>query len=267
MNESTTARVQQIVSDSLIVSITGHVATFEVTRGPENYFDAELLRDIADQAQRVQSDAGARAIVLCSRGKHFCAGANFHEGALRDDRARAARDVYEQGIRLFEIGIPIVAAVQGAAVGGGLGLACAADLRVASSRSRFQANFASLGFHHGFGLSVTLPRIVGDQRALDLLVTSRRLGGEEAYALGLVDRLADDGEERIVAASLAADIAALAPLAVRSIKRTLRRGSLDDVRAALDIELSEQADLWETNDSTIGIAAARARQVPIFKGD
>jgi enoyl-CoA hydratase/carnithine racemase len=182
------------------------------------------------------------------------------------DRDQASAEIYRQGIRLFELELPIIAAVQGSAVGGGLGLACAADFRVASSASRFHANFAALGFHHGFALSVTLPRIVGAQPALELLLTARRIDGVQAHAMGLVDRLADPGHELTGAQSLASEIAAGAPLAVRSIKQTLRGELVAQASAALDRELQEQQRLWRTQDSRIGIAANLARTVPEFTG-
>src|SRR6202030_4695081 len=115
--------------------------------------------------------------------KHFCAGANF----AGDTPAEG--DLYEQAVRLFAAGLPLVAAVQGAAVGGGLGVALSADFRVATPETRFSANFARLGIHHGFGITVTLPLVVGHQRALEMLYTGDRLGGEQAHAIGLCDRL------------------------------------------------------------------------------
>jgi enoyl-CoA hydratase/carnithine racemase len=253
--------------DDLSVSGTGHVLVIEICRGPANFFDHELLRQIADVAEQAQTGREYRAIVLCSEGKHFCAGANFGSGPLQDDRDQASAELYRQGLRLFALELPVVAAVQGSAVGGGVGLACAADFRVASSASRFHANFSALGFHHGFGLSATLPRIIGPQRALDLLITSRRIHGDEAFSLGLVDRLAEPGSERDAAIALAQEIAAAAPLAVRSIKQTLRGRLADEVRSALARELQEQQRLWLTSDSQVGIAASLARQVPEFTGE
>jgi enoyl-CoA hydratase/carnithine racemase len=250
----------------LSVAVADHVAVMEVQRGPDNYFDQSLLQHIADVGEELAASRQARVILLCSEGRHFCAGANFGAGALRDDRERSAAEVYKQASRLFELELPVVAAVQGSAVGGGLGLACAADFRVASRRSRFHANFSKLGFHHGFGLSVSLPRIVGPQRALELLTTSRRLSGDQAFGMGLVDRLAADGAERDEAHSLAMDIAALAPLAVRSIKETMKAGLANDVRVALGRELQEQRRLWKTEDSKIGIAANLDRATPHFIG-
>ena len=142
------------MSDITVALDDAHVATVEIHRPPANYFDAALIRALADAYEALDADRACRAIVLCSEGKHFCAGANF--GAAASSPADEPRSLYRQALRLFAAATPVVAAVQGAAVGGGLGLALSADFRVASPASRFTANFARLGFHHGFGLSVTL---------------------------------------------------------------------------------------------------------------
>ena len=192
------------------------------------------------------------AIVLCSEGKHFCAGADFSGAAGRVGR-EGGPHLYDVAIRLFEQPLPVVAAVQGAAVGGGLGLALAADFRVATPESRFAANFSQLGFHPGFGLSITLPCLVGQQAALDLLYTGRRIDGATALRIGLCDHLAAGEELRGRAAALAAEIAAAAPLAVRSIRRTLRHSLIDEVRAAMAHERDEQDRLQQTVDFREGV--------------
>jgi enoyl-CoA hydratase/carnithine racemase len=138
---------------------------------------------------------------------------------------------------------------------------------VASEQSRFHANFSALGFHHGFGLTATLPRIVGAQRAHDLLLTSTRIHGARAHEIGLVDRLVRPGQERSGAVELAREIASRAPLAVRAIRGSLRRDLAREVAAALEIELDEQQRLWRTKDSQIGIAASLARTQPTFTGE
>ena len=167
---------------------------------------------------------------------------------------------------MFDAKVPVIAAVQGSAVGGGLGLACAADFRVASLSSRFHANFSVLGFHQGFGLSETLPAIVGSQHAMDLLYTSRRIDGQRAFDIGLVDRLVGEGQLRSEALGWAAEIAAAAPLAVQSIRETLRAPLAERVRVVLERELDQQQKLWGTEDSRIGIAANLARQTAVFTG-
>jgi enoyl-CoA hydratase/carnithine racemase len=174
--------------------------------------------------------------------------------------------IYRHAVRLFRCPLPIVAAVQGAAVGGGLGLALVADFRVASAQSRFSANFNRLGIHPGFGLSVTLPRVVGPQQAALLFYTGRRIGGGEAHAIGLVDVLAEGEGLREAALSLASEIAQSAPLAVMSTRATLRRGLADAVAAATEHELAEQHKQFATEDFAEGVKAMAERRLPMFRG-
>ena len=172
------------MTDLISVQTAGHVAVVEMHRPPNNFFDETLLCELAEALLALNDDREVRSVVMCSEGKHFCAGAQ-----LSGMTAEGIRRVYRQALRLFTARRPVVAAVQGAAVGGGLGLALAADFRVAVPESRFAANFARLGFHQGFGLSVTLPALVGQQRALELLLTGRDVSGSEALEIGLCDRL------------------------------------------------------------------------------
>jgi 2-(1,2-epoxy-1,2-dihydrophenyl)acetyl-CoA isomerase len=153
-----------------------------------------------------------------------------------------------------------------AAVGGGLGVALSADFRVASPDSRFSANFARLGIHHGFGVTVTLPLVVGAQRALELLYTGERVGGEQAHAIGLCDRLVSSDRLREAAVALAEEIAASSPLAVRAIRRTMRGHLADGIREATAREAAEQAKLFATSDFREGVSAAAERRTPRFTG-
>jgi 2-(1,2-epoxy-1,2-dihydrophenyl)acetyl-CoA isomerase len=245
-----------------------HVAVAEIRRPPNNFFDADLIGSLADAYEWAEAEAGARAVVLCSAGKHFCAGADFTgRSSARPVRAGdGVGELYGQAARLFQARLPVVAAVQGAAVGGGLGLACSADFRVASPASRFCANFARLGLHHGFGLSVTLPAIVGQQHAIAMLYTGRNVAGDEAARFGLADLLTDPDELRAAAHGLAAEIAASAPLAVRSIRATQRAGLADRVREAMAAELAEQDQLRRTADFAAGVRASAERRQPTFEG-
>jgi 2-(1,2-epoxy-1,2-dihydrophenyl)acetyl-CoA isomerase len=256
------------------------VGTAEIARPPDNFFDVDLIASLAD-AYAWLDERASRAIVLCSEGKHFCAGADFAGRTAwagpgaggagvgaggAGVGAGGARKLYDEAVRLFRGQLPVVAAVQGAAVGGGLGLACSADFRVASPRARFWANFARLGLHHGFGLTVTLPAIVGQQRALEMLYTGRRVGGEEAARIGLADGLADRLELRAAAYELAAEIAASGPLAVRSIRATMRGDLADRIREATDHEVAEQERLQRTADFAEGVRASAERRSPSFEG-
>ena len=152
------------MSTDVSTSITDHVAIVEIHRPPHNWFDVEVLRGLADAVLALDDDPDTRAIVLCTEGKNFCAGADLSGS----DVIESTSELYASAVRLFSNRKPIVAAVQGAAVGGGFGLTLAADFRVATPQTRFSCNFAKLAFHQGFGISVTLPRVVGQQRALEL---------------------------------------------------------------------------------------------------
>ena len=240
-----------------------YVATIELRRPPNNFFSLEMINGIADGLESLDDDPRCRAAVLCAQGKHFCAGADFSPAGAR----YTTEDLYAAAVRIFRTHTPVVAAVQGAAVGGGLGLALVADFRIAAPEARFSANFARLGFHQGFGLSVTLPRLVGPQVAADLLYTGRRVPGEEAVNLGLADGLADRANLRDAAWGIAREIAMSAPLAVRSIRETLRGDLADQVEAATAHEHREQSRLQQTADFAEGSRAMAERRIPEFRGE
>lgn len=246
-----------------------HVATIEIQRPPNNYFDTLLVASLADAFEALDADANCRTLLLVSKGKNFCAGARLAPAAPSTGagapKNEDGRHLYEHAVRLFSTRKVVVAAIQGAAVGGGLGLALMADFRVACPESRFSANFARLGFHHGFALSVTLPRIVGPQRAAELLYTGRRVGGEEASAIGLCDRIAAGEELRDAARAFASEIAASAPMAVESIRATMRGDLSARAATAMAREKQEQDRLRKTDDFREGVTAMAERRLPRFR--
>ncbi len=248
-------------SDVTVTQHGEHVAVVCLHRPPNNYFDTGLIADVATSYEELDQSGWCRAIVLASEGRHFCAGLDFAGNAGQDIAA-----LYGAALRLFAAPLPVVAAVQGAAIGGGCGLALSADFRVATAQSRFSANFARLGFHHGFALTVTLPAVVGRQAATDLLLTGRRVGGEQARALGLCDRLVDEDDLPAQAIAYADELAAAAPLAVRSIRATLRQGLVEEARSAMERECAEQTRLRESADFAEGVRAAADRRDPSFRG-
>jgi len=247
-----------------------YVATVEVRRPPNNFFSLTMIDSLVDAMRAVDAEPDARAVILCSEGKHFCAGADFGGEGSNDVERRNAdgspRHLYDAAFDLFSTRTPVVAAVQGAAIGGGLGLACFADFRVAAPEARFAANFARLGFHHGFGLSATLPPLVGQQAALELLYTGRRIDGQTAHDMGLADRVVMLSGLRMAAHDLAAEIAGSAPLAVASIRQTMRGDLAAEVKAATDREKHEQDWLRRTNDWREGVKAMAERRPPDFTG-
>lgn len=248
----------------------GHVTLIEIQRPPLNFFDLALIRQIADALDRIDNDPEARAVVLCAQGKAFCAGANFNRPAgFSGDAASGdgtTGDLYREAVRIYANKKPIVAAVQGAAIGGGLGLAVSADFRVTCPEARFAANFTRLGFHPGFGLTITLPELIGRNNAALMFYTSRRVTGEEALRMGLANVLVPQDQVRAEALKLATEIAENSPLGLLSTRATLRAGLADRVKAQTDHELAEQTWLRETEDFKEGIKATEERRPANFKG-
>ena len=247
------------------VSIKQHLAYVEINRPPNNFFDANLIQQIADAYESLDEEDECRVILLKSEGKNFCAGANFGQDEDMLDKSVPYKKLYAQAVRLFRTRKPVIAIVQGAAIGGGLGLALSADFRVACHEARFAANFAKLGFHPGFGSSITLPRVVGVQKAKDMLFTARRVTGEEAFKIGLADKFCSKEKITEEAEQLAMEIASSAPMAVESIRSTLHGNLADQIEQIVDWELSEQVRLQKTEDFKVGIAASLSRETPQFK--
>lgn len=254
----------------IAVETTGHVAVLEIQRPPNNFFDVDLIDAMGDAFEAMDEDANVRALVLAADGKHFCAGANFGNRDEQSRRqARTATDgnpLYSAAVRLFACRKPVIAAVQGAAVGGGFGLAVMPDFRVVCPETRFTANFVKLGFHPGFGLTYTLPRLIGQQRANLMFMTGRRIDGETACEWGLADILTDRDSLRARAMELAQEIAENAPLAVTSVRATLREGVAEAVKRQTDHEFLEQHRLQQTEDHKEGVRAVAERRPGNFKG-
>lgn len=248
---------------AVLVSSEGHVATVLLCRPPHNYVDVAAMTALADALHALDADANCRAVVLISQGKSFCAGADL--SVVREDGPMFDTPLlYGQGMRLFRTRKPIVAAVQGPAIGAGAGLALVADFRIACPASRFSVPFNRLGFHPGFGMSVTLPRLVGQQMSARLFYTGERLGGERMLALGIADELVANDEVMARAQAFAGEIALSAPLAVQSTRETLRRGLADEVQAANAREWEIQRPQFASEDFVEGVTAAAARRNPVF---
>jgi len=254
-------------ADHLSISVQDHVAQLVFHRPPANHVSVELVADLADALLALDKDPAVRASVLASEGKPFCAGADLASPTgIGGSGMGGVSELYDQAIRLFSVEKPIVAAVQGAAVGAGLGLALVADFRVAAPEARFSANFVKLGFHPGFGLTHTLPRVIGAQRADLMFLTGRRIRAEDALAFGLVDELVPADDLRQSAFALAAELAENAPLAVVATRRTTRGALADAVRAATAHEHVQQTALRATEDFAEGVAAVNERRPGQFKG-
>ncbi|MBX3483846.1 MAG: enoyl-CoA hydratase/isomerase family protein [Phenylobacterium sp.] len=257
--------MQTQFGDHVQIAVDGHVAVVTIDRPPHNHVSVDFMKDLADAFDAIDAEPGVRCSVLQAEGKNFCAGADLvrteGEGGLG-----SVNPLYDQAVRLFSAQKPIVAAVQGAAVGAGLGLVVVADFRIASPDAKFAANFVKLGFHPGFGLTHTLPRLIGPSKAELMFLTARRVKADDALAWGLVDEVVPLEALRAAALTLAREIAENAPLALVSTRKTLRADLAAAVRAQTDKEAAEQAWLRKTQDYAEGVRSVAERRVGDFVG-
>ncbi len=260
-------------TDPVLLEISQGIATIQLNR-PENRnsMTPEVLARFRERVDAVRADASLRAVVFTGTGASFCAGADFRStpavAGSGGDAFPAERSfaTYEPFLSVFELEVPTIAALNGHAVGGGLGLALVCDLRIANREAKYGANFARLGFHSGMAISHLLPRIVGVPVAADLLFTGRLVTGEEAAAIGLVNEAVEPARVAETALAKARSIASAAPLAVRLMKRSLYEGVGWNPRAAAWQEALAQSATLATEDAREGIRALLEKREPKFMG-
>lgn len=269
------------MSDAIVRSERdGHVVVVTLCDpGRRNAMTEAMGGALSAEALRLAADASIRCVVLTGAGDAFSAGGDLGMieargaagraapgGAVREANRRAMEDFYRLFLAIRELPFPTIAAIHGAAIGAGLCVALACDLRLAASTAKLALNFTRLGIHPGMGATWTLPRLVGPARAAELLYTGRAIDGREAARIGLVCEATEPGKTLERALALANELAASAPLAVRGTKQALARSprvSLDD---QLAFEAARQAECYETEDFAEGIMAAREKRAPRFVG-
>ena len=260
---------------SLRVEQRGHVTILTLDR-PEklNALDHTLRTELMAAVGEAHADDDVRAVVLTGAGRGFCAGVDLTAaGGLEVGSSDQNRTldrmgwVGRQATTLHEFDKPLIAAVNGPAAGAGMSLAMACDLRVGHPGTRFRTSFAERSLSPDSGLSFFLPRVVGYARALDLIFTSRDVDAEEAYRLGLLDRLVPDGELLDRAVELATQIASLPPLAVRTAKRVVQHNAEAPLRDALLTEMSGlEVSRRAHNDLAEAFASFAEKRPPHFTG-
>lgn len=253
---------------SLVISSQqDSVGIVELNNPPHNYFSIDMLKQINIALESFAEAPSVRAVVLRSNGRSFCAGADLGSRETKEKRRHKGEvnPLYQEAFKIGLFPKPIVAAVEGAAIGGGLGLALLADFRVSNSEAKFAANFSRLGFHPGFGLSFTLPRLVGQQHASRLFYTGETVRGDEAKAMGLVDIIVSAERVRGRAMQLAREIAVSSPRAVQSIRDTMRQTYVENLMLAVVRESSVQADQFKSEDISEGVKALTERRPPVFR--
>jgi len=260
---------------AVLYEVKDYIGTLTLNR-PENRnsMTEDVLEGLRAAVSRAKEDAELRCLVVTGRGKSFCAGADFRSQIQRsgDPSGRKVLPnersfaMYSPFLSLLEIEVPVVGALNGHAIGGGLGLALVCDIRVANRDAKYGANFTRLGLHPGMATTYFLPRLVGVPRAAELLFTGRLLSGAEAAEYGLVNYAVAEDEVLAKSLEIAREIASAAPIAVRWTKRSLYQNVSWDPVSAARAEAHAQSRTLETDDSKEGVAALLEKRTPLFRG-
>ncbi len=234
-----------------------------------NSMDHEVLPAFQKIMDRVKENKELRCLVITGSGNTFCAGADFKKG-FGDSDGLQMNDIlmnaYKPFLAVGALEIPTIAAMNGHAIGGGLGLALICDMRIANKKSKYGANFARLGLHSGMAISYILPRLVGLPFANELLFTGRIITGEQAALKGFVNYAVDEKDVMKKSLELAEEISESAPFAVKMMKRSIYRGLDWNPVGAAEMESLYQARTFEMADAKEGICALLEKRKPDFSG-
>lgn len=255
----------------LVALELGRVAHLELVNPPLNLVTQALLEELEAALKKLAASSAddVRAVVVTGSGdRAFSAGSDVGEFEAQRGPAGRARHELEQRVstRLAELPMPTIAAIEGNALGGGLELALACDLRIASSRARLGLPEVHLAVTPGSGGTQRLPRVVGVARAKELILTGRILTAAEAAAIGLVHEVVPAGEARSRADAVAEEIAARGPLAVREAKRLLDLSTEVELDAGLAAELEASERIFATEDLVEGATAFFEKREPMYRG-
>ncbi len=240
---------------------------------PENLnaMTAAMGDEVTEVVRALNQDHSARVVILTGAGRAFSAGGA--KGTLQSrttgggsGNSEPPKAFYQRYLSLRQLEIPTIAAINGPAVGAGFCVALACDIRIAAANARMGLNFVRLGIHPGMAGTFTTPRIVGLAKACEVIFTGKLYTGEEAFAMGLVNRVVPLEKLMDEAGALAREIAGNAPIAVRLAKRALYRGEAELLEAALTVESEYQAHTWTTEDAKEGITAMTEKRAPRFRG-
>ena len=238
--------------------------------------DPEMIAALLGALERLERDEDARVAILTGAGRGFSSGGNIQQmqpgGNLNTGSPARTRIAYKQGIQRLPLAfaaleVPVIAAVNGAAIGAGLDLACMCDLRVAAESAKFAESFVKLGLIAGDGGAWLLPRVIGWSKASEMALTGDTIAAAEALACGLVGRVVPDAELMDTARALAARIAANPRHAVRMTKRLLWEGRRADLPTLLDMAAAMQAAAHATGDHAEAVRAFLAKETPVFTHD
>lgn len=253
------------------LKIADHVAVVAFDDAARrNAMTPELGDALESTVGKLRNDADVRAVVLTGNGGAFSAGGDLKmlarlRASSKDESRAFMLRFYARYLSILDLEVPVVAAVEGPAIGAGLCVALACDVMVVDDQAKLALNFVQLGLHPGMGATYLLPHRVGAQRAAELLLTGRRFDGREAERIGLAVRALPANAVRAEALRVATSMAANGPVAMRALKKALAvdRAALD---AALAYEAEQQAVSYASEDLAEGLAAAAEKRTARFVG-
>jgi len=260
-----------VTEPAVLYEVEDHIATLTLNRPDNrNSMTPDVLAGLADAVGRARGDSEVRCLIVTGRGRSFCAGADFRSQPAAGTEAVPPHErfygTYAPFLSLLDVEVPTIAAMQGHAIGGGLGLGVVCDLRIANREARYGANFVRLGLHPGMATTYLLPRLMGVPRAVEFLLTGRIVSGSAAADAGLVHYAVDGDAVLQRARELAGEIASAAPRAVQWTKRSIYEGLGWEPRTAARREAHVQSRTAEMDDAREGIAALLGRREPEFRG-
>jgi enoyl-CoA hydratase/carnithine racemase len=253
----------------LIALELGRVTHLELANPPLNLFTGELVLQLREALRAIEEADDVRAVIVSGRGERaFSAGSHVGEfedqaGEAGRERHRLDQDVWRQ---LAELPMPTIAAIEGHCLGGGLELALCCDIRIASETAKLGLPEVRLAVIPGSGGTQRLPRVVGATRAKELILTGRRLSGEEAERIGLVNRVVPAGQAVAAARDLGHEIDAAGPVAVREAKRLIDTALERDIGAGLEAEFEASERIFATEDMVEGARAFFEKREPDYQG-
>lgn len=255
---------------SVSLEIERHIATIRLDRADNrNSMTPDLLEGVSNAVAQVRGEADVRCVVITGSGDTFCGGKDFKSAAAVDESIPAHERtyaIYSHFLSVLELEVPTIAAMNGDAVGGGLGLSLVCDIRVANADAHYGAPFVRVGMHPGMASTLLLPRFMGVPNATELLLTGRVVNGAEAQRLGLVNHAVSPDDVLPKAMTIAEEIASAAPLAVRWTKRSINDALSADIKASAYREAMQQSRSTETDDFNEGVRAHLKGERPDFKG-
>lgn len=261
--------------ETLLYEVTDGVLTITMNRPDKlNALTETMLKELQDAFKQAERDKEARVVILTGAGRGFCSGADL-AAAMASRNGESAKGYFRKRLdeiynplvmRIRQLPKPVIAAVNGVAAGAGLSLACICDLRIAVESAVFTQAFVKIGLVPDSGSTWILPRLIGMTRAMDMMITGRKITAKEALEWGLLNQVTEDGHLMEVVGAIATEFAAAPTAAIGYIKRAVNYAAGHTLEQALEYEAQMQEIAGSTADHQEGVAAFLEKRTPSFKG-